>query len=43
MTWAKRGPGGPRWTAVMIGERITDFIKTDAGPIINQLIKEQAK
>jgi hypothetical protein len=30
-------------TAVMIGERITDFIKTNAGPIMNQPIEEHAK
>jgi hypothetical protein len=34
---------GPAATAVMIGERITDFIKTNAGPIMNQPIEEHAK
>jgi hypothetical protein len=33
----------PAATAVMIGERIADFIKTNAGPIMDQPIEEYAK
>jgi hypothetical protein len=33
----------PAATAIMIGERIADFIKTNARPIMGQPIEEYAK
>jgi hypothetical protein len=33
----------PAATAIMIGERIADFIRTNARPIMNQPIEEHAK